>query len=889
LSLPSLADSSQLEPISDSDLRQLQAWNQTGRAYPELRADQLFEQQAANRLRQLAVTYADRSLTYEALLNKTNCLAARLQSLGVAPGAVVGICMDRSLELVIALLAVFKAGGAYLPLDPAFPSDRLAFMLQDASPLLVITESDLRGVLPTNGARLLYINEEEMSESLPSSSEAAMDDPAYVLYTSGTTGKPKGVKVTHRALTNLLTSVASDLQLKSSDVFLATTTISFDISAFEIFAPLISGARLVVAARDVSGDGERLAEAITQWGATFLQATPSGWRILLESGWTGCNSLKMLTAGEPLDRSLAQRLFDRGSELWNFYGPTEATIYATGCRITQELAKISIGKPLANNTALILDADKRRVPIGAVGELYIGGVGVAAGYLNRPQETTRKFISNLLGSEPGKTFYRTGDLARFLPNGDIECLGRSDHQIKLRGYRIELEEIEALLDRHSAVRRSIVKLFHLSEDDQRLIAFIVPANSSSIDAKALRDYVSHLVPAYMVPASFIQLDAFPLTPNRKVDRQALQLPLSYAQEQSKLEVHASSALSGTQQILLDCWKSALKLRKIGLDDNFYELGGHSLLAVRMVADIAVKLGRKIPVSWLVEAPTFRKFADRFHTVPDLSAGTLVAMQTEGSLPPLYLIHHRLGDILVYRAMANCFSPHRPVYGVQAPHDFLDRPQPYPLTTLASEYVREIVKRKVSGPLHLAGYSSGAVLAFEMARQLNESGHTVGLLALIDGEIGHQPSTSAAPAKHWKALVRKLYKVVFKFNDVFALGPKHFFVSRFIYYRLLWGVRNLETSSGPITESITLEQALLLSENTYRAEPYPGSALLLRFRDEAWKVGPNPLMGWHGLIRKGIDAVDVPGGHITGMNTARASHLADILKLHMERIEDSAVR
>jgi amino acid adenylation domain-containing protein len=882
----------QLDAAAEPETRILDTWNRTDHYYPHLRVDQLFQQRVEEAPDDSAITFQGKSATYSELSALSNHLAARLRAAGAGPGALIGICMDRGSEMVAAMLAVLRAGAAYLPLDPAFPPDRIAFMQEDACPLAVITQSHLQEKFSFTAAHVLFLDSWEIKPDLevpppiPTLPEACLDDLAYVLYTSGSTGKPKGVQITHRALTNLLYGVIPCLPLEKADVFLATSTISFDISVFEIFAPLVSGAHLVVAPRSTAVSGELLAEAIRTSGATLLQATPSGWRILVEAGWQGQPGLKMLTAGEPLDRTLAQRLLERGAALWNLYGPTEATIYATGREIGREDTKITVGRLLANYTAYVLDENRKRVPIGAVGELYLGGIGVARGYLNRAGLTAEKFIPdpfNVNGA--AGRLYRTGDLARFWPDGQIELLGRADNQVKLRGYRIELEEIESRLDSHPGVRKAVVKVVDVGEGDQRLVAYVVLRNPGGADDAGLREYAQQGLPGYMVPAAFIAIEAFELTPNGKVDRKVLPAPPA-------IKPLLTAVLSGipTDELELtvfNSWQAALNVPHLGIDDNFFEIGGHSLLAARLFAEIGNRLDLKLPVSLLVEAPTPRLLVDRIRKIRLAPGGCLVPMQTSGSLPPIYFIHHLFGDILIYRTLAECFEPDRPVIGVQAPAGLADRSEPCCLESLAAEYVKEILEQQTTGPFHLAGFSSGSLLAFEMARQLTQARHKVGLLALIDGDIKAAGPALSKSARHAKIAIRKVCKIVFKLGDELKEGPRQFVTKRVRYLWLLWRMRSLAKAPASAVSNLTLEQALLLAENSYRPQPYSGAALLLRFHDEAWEFGPDPLMGWSSLVRAGIEVVDFPGGHLTGMGPARASSLAAVLKNRMENAESGA--
>ena len=455
--------------------------------------------------------------------------------------------------------------------------------------------------------------------------DSSLDDVAYVLYTSGSTGKPKGVQISHRALTNLLVAVSNEVALTSSDVVLATTTISFDISTFEIFAPLIVGAHLVVAPRSVAIDGKLLANAIREYDVTVLQATPAGWQVLLEAGWEGQAGLKMLTGGAPLTWILAQRLLERGAGLWNLYGPTETTVYATGKRIHKD-TKITVGRPLANCTAYVLDEHQQRLPIGAIGELFLGGVCVGVGYLNRPELTSEKFLADPFSSEPGARLYRSGDLARMLPTGEIDVLGRADNQVKLRGYRIELEEVEAVLDSHPSISKSIAKVVNVGDDDQCLVAYVVARDKNRVDEADWREHALRSLPWYMVPSSFAVVDSFLLTPNGKVDRKALpafQFPKPLEMERG-VEVEEDCL----ELTVLHYWRTILNRPDIGLDHDFFLAGGHSLLAMRMLTEMNKKLSLKIPISHLVEAPTARKFAELLMLTKDRS-GTVSGHDATG--------------------------------------------------------------------------------------------------------------------------------------------------------------------------------------------------------------------------------------------------------------------
>ena len=501
------------------------------RAYPctSSLVHRLIEEQAGQRPEAVALVSSGESLTYAELNARANRLARRLRAMGVGPEVLVGLCAGRSARTVVGLLAILKAGGAYVPLDPAYPAERIAFMLQDAQVSVLLTEERLRDQLPGGEARIVCLDSESQTSDQESAANldggASAENLAYVIYTSGSTGKPKGVQITHGALANLLQSMRRLLSINERDALLAVTTLSFDIAALEIFLPLIVGARVELVDREVAADGARLADRLNDPGITFLQATPATWRLLLEAGWQGQPTLKMLCGGEALPRALADRLLDKGAALWNVYGPTETTIWSSAWRVEAGETPISIGRPIANTQFYVLDKRLRAVPVGVIGELYIGGSGLARGYRHRAALTAERFIPDPFGTTPGGRLYWSGDLARWRADGTLECLGRVDHQVKIRGYRVELGEIEAALARHPAVREAAVVGSSGCERRDELGRVHRGARRAEASSAAdLRRWLQGQLPDYMVPSAFVSLEALPLTPNGKVDRQALPDP-----------------------------------------------------------------------------------------------------------------------------------------------------------------------------------------------------------------------------------------------------------------------------------------------------------------------------------------------------------------------------
>jgi len=574
--------------------RVLVEWNNTATYPRSLTVDQQITLQARESPEAIAVSFENDHLTYAALNRRANQLAHYLQSVGVSRNSLVGVMLDRSVDMVVALLGILKAGAAYLPLDPDYPSARLERMLSDARPTLLLTQQAPTTSLPTHGPQILCLDTErwrleEQSDAEPAN-RASAQDLAYVIFTSGSSGGPKGVQVHHAALMNFLN--AMKCHFSRSDVLVAVTTLSFDIAALEIFAPLIVGARTVIVRSEVAANGLSLAAALQQADATLMQATPMTWRLLLQAGWNPGKHVKALCGGEALPQALADRLLDRCSSLWNLYGPTETTIWSAAYKVDHGARTIvPIGKPIANTQIYILDARLQPVPVGVAGELYIGGDGVSVGYLNQAELTQTKFVANPFDESGETRLYKSGDLARFLADGNIEYLGRLDHQVKVNGFRIELAEIEAQLLRHPLVQEAVVNVQEDAPGVKRLVAYIVRRTTSSfefsgppdITISELRNFLKKSLPHFMLPTTCIFMDAFPLTPNGKLDRGALPAPdesrpalaEKYVAPRNRLENELSQA-----------WATTLKLDRVGVKDNFFDLGGASLQSLEVTSRLS---------------------------------------------------------------------------------------------------------------------------------------------------------------------------------------------------------------------------------------------------------------------------------------------------------------
>ncbi|MFF3256840.1 non-ribosomal peptide synthase/polyketide synthase [Actinacidiphila glaucinigra] len=604
-------------PIARLDLatpvehhRMLVEWNDTTREVPLATLPELFQAQAARTPDATAVVFGDTRLTYTELNARANRLARLLVARGVGPEDRVAVLMDRSADLVVALLAVVKAGAAYVPVDPAHPAERIAYVMGDAQPAVVVTTRAVAPMLPKGSVRLV-VDDPETVAAISRRADADLTDaerdtalrpdhPVYVIYTSGSTGRPKGTVVSHHALGNFVAAMSEHLTLDADDALVAVTTVAFDIHTLELYVPLVSGARVVLADRDTARDPRALAELIHRSGATVLQATPAAWQALAAVAPDAIRGLRALVGGEALPPPLARQLTSAAVSVTNLYGPTETTVWSTLAILHPgHGTRVPIGQPLWNTQVFVLDAALRPVPPGVAGELYISGAGLARGYLDRPALTAERFVANPYG-EAGERMYRTGDLARWTTDGHLEYLGRTDHQVKIRGFRIELGEVEAALASHPSVTQAAAVVREDLPGDKRLVGYIVAG--ADVDGAALRAHVSGLLPDYMVPSAIVALDALPLTANRKLDRKALPAPDYTTAATGRGPANAQ------EEILRALAAEVLGLPTVSIDDNFFALGGHSLLATRLISRIRSVFGVEVPIRRLFEAPTLRELA-----------------------------------------------------------------------------------------------------------------------------------------------------------------------------------------------------------------------------------------------------------------------------------------
>ncbi len=691
-----------------------------------------FAATVASRPEAVAVVGADGQLSYRELDEASDRLARRLRSLGARPGTLVAVALDRSTAMLVALLATWKAGAAYVPLDPAYPAERLTLMLEDSAAAVLLTTSDLSVGLPASGAQLLCLDADTAAIAAQPVGSLGVpvtpDDLAYVIYTSGSTGRPKGVMIEHAALGNFLASMALEPGCDADDTLLAVTTLSFDIAALELFLPIVTGARVVLATRPQAMDPAALTGLLADHQVTIMQATPATWQMLVDHGWPGRAGLRILCGGEALPAPLAAALLERCGQLWNMYGPTETTIWSLVARLASAEPPIPIGHPIAATELYVLDRHDALVPVGVAGELLIGGAGLARGYHQRPELTAERFVR--LPVAGGRRLYRTGDLVRWRPDGRLEFLGRIDHQVKIRGFRIELGEVEAALRAHPEVSEAVVVVSAVGDGEPRLVGYVVPAVGSggAADPGELRRSVADRLPGHMVPAAVVRLAAFPRTPNGKLDRKALPAPTADDSGRSEALVAPRDEL---ERQLLAIWRQVLGIEAIGVTDNFFDLGVSSLTAARLFARVDRDFPGRLPLAPVFQAPTVERLADLLRSGGGRSWSSLVPIQTGGDRLPMFGVHGGAGTILLYHDLAKLLGPEQPVYGLQAAGLYGRDPLQSRVVDMAEHYIAELRTVAPRGPYLLAGYCFGGLVAFEMGRQLLAAGEDVPLVVTFN--------------------------------------------------------------------------------------------------------------------------------------------------------------
>ncbi len=897
---------SDLPLMGDAEQHQLLVeWNDTKTGHPQnLCVHQLFEAQVARTPDAIAVVLEDKQLTYGELNSRANQLAHHLRTLGVGPDVPVGICLEQSLEMIVGLLGILKAGGVYVPLDPAYPKERLAFMFEDTRMPVLLTQERLVAALPRHRAKVVCLDSGWQTvtkeESANPVTETVHDNLAYVIYTSGSTGQPKGVLVTHGSIVSHCLDIQSYYGLDSTDRILQCSSLSVDLSLEQILPTLIAGARLILARAEL-WDAAELQRKIAEFGLTVLNIPTPYWQELAAE-WTEVpdsvsNQPRLVVVGgdvmspEALDRW--QKAAVRAVRLINAYGPTEATITATAFEIAPRLAgqttfqKVPIGRPLANREVYILDRYGKPVPVGVPGELYIGGAGLARGYLNRPDLTAEKFVPNPFSGEPGARLYKSGDVARYRLDGNIDYLGRVDHQVKIRGFRIELEEIEAALGQHPAVREAVVLAREEASGDRRLVAYVVAQRESGPTTDDLRGFLKEKLPEYMTPAVFVPLDAMPLTPNGKVDRRGLPSPAGIRPELEKAFVAPRDDL---EVQLAHLWEEVLNVRPIGLRDNFFELGGHSLAAVRLFALIENRLGKRLPLAAVFQGATVEHLAIIFRQQAKSATHTsLVAIQPGGSKRPLFLIHPAGGHVFPYVHLARCLGLDQPCYGLQARGLEKEQDPHTRIEEMATYYIDALQTVQPAGPYLLGGWSMGGVVAFEMAHQLHVQGQRVAFLALLDARIP-DPDENFEDENFEATLLAdfvRYFGLPLDPRKSLARIPKDELLARVLEQAKAAGLVPQDVEASQARPFIELCKADFRATRNYLMHRYPGPVTLFKAAQELAEPSTDPTLGWSRWAAGGVEVHVVPGNHASMVYQPHVEVLAEVIRTCLNYAQSAA--
>ena len=845
----------------------------------------LFREQAQTHPAATALISGSAELTYAELEARSNRLAHYLRKLGVARGHTVGLFLSRSADLVVGLLAVLKAGAAYVPIDPAHPVDRIRYVAANSRLAALLSTGKLHERLGAMTVPTVLLDGEAADiagqpEQAPADGPKAADL-AYVIYTSGSTGKPKGVQIGHRSLMNLLWYSRQRPGITAQDCFLALSTIAFDIATFELLLPLSVGARLVLAGDEQAGNGDAIAQLIERHQVSIVFAAPVTWQVLLLAGWQGRPGLKMLCGGEAMPRQLAESLLRCGGELWNLYGPTETTILSSALKVESGSGPVLLGPPIANTSFHVLDQHGEPVLPGAPGELYIGGEGLAIGYLDLPDLTSGRFLHMHGGGEAPRRLYRTGDIVRTRSGGTLEYLGRADGQIKLRGFRIELGEIETVLLNQPEVAEALTVVLGDATGGS-LVAYVVPAAGHAQGAQlvaVLKSRLALFLPKYMCPSTYVILEGMPRMPNGKVDRRALPPPLA-AQPQ------VTTALSAAEEKVAAIWRGLLEGADIGPESNFFELGGHSLLAAHMLARIEQQFGQRLTLSVLFQEPTVRGLT-RMLTQEDAreyNFRQVIKLQSNGTRAPLIAIN----NTGIYGVLAKKFGSERPFVSLQL-FDPAQKGQAMPgsLEEIAQGYVELIRRVQPEGPYALVGWCVAGTLAFEVARQLDAGGAAVDQLFMIDTEVpryfermgplrrmlGRHSHRLQLIARDWRRMRRNAGSLSGAIGNFLGRRQK---VRQLLRWLGKLPAKEQEAPAATVAEE-HYDQWLLHflhdAVEAYEPGPYAGRVVLFRSAEEPKGRFLDDKLGWLAFTPGGLDVIEIAGDHFSVFRDPGAEDMA----------------
>ncbi|MFN2529809.1 MAG: amino acid adenylation domain-containing protein [Pyrinomonadaceae bacterium] len=877
---------SQLPVLTPGERNQLLTdGNATRTDYPrEECIQQVFEQQVKQTPNSIAAVFKDRQLSYVELDRRANQLAHRLRRLGIGPDKIVGLCVERSLEMLVGVLGILKAGGAYMPLDPTYPSERLSFMLEDSLVTVLLTQERLKEKLSADRAETILLDRDweiiARESEAEGESRCTAESLAYVMYTSGSTGKPKGVCVTHRSVVRLVKNT-NYVRFGQDEVFLQFAPLSFDASTFEIWGSLLNGSRLVVMPPGLVSVAE-LGEILKQHGVTTLWLTAGLFHQMVETKLESLSGVSQLLAGGevlsvPHVELVAREL--SGCQLINGYGPTENTTFTCCYRIKADerfAGKVPIGQPISNTEVYILDNELEMLPRGVVGELCTGGDGLASGYLNDPALTAERFVPHPFSAKPGARLYRTGDRVRYRADGCIEFQGRIDHQIKLRGYRIELSEIEATLREHPAVQDAAVLARDLGQGNEHLVGYVVadlnhPEFQSNSKANELKEHLNKKLPDYMMPGFFVFLEKLPLTPNGKVDRRALPLPNGNRPGREETYLPPRDDL---ERRLARIWEKLFGIDAVGIGDNFFDLGGHSLLAVRLVSEIEREIGQRPPLASFFQAANIESLARLLREgLSSFSWPTLVEIQPSGSKPPLFCVSMPNVNALGYRSLARHLGPDQPVFGLQSQHpeDLDGEYSQVAVDRIATDYLEALRAVRPTGPYQFVGLCRGAHIAHEMARRLEQEGQEVALLGILDTWVGENTYNYFWHLEQYWIRLANLARLGVR-QQLSFLKKKagNALTDLGNHISTVAGAGSPRYKQNPLYD-------LYFPGPDFVPRTYEGRIAVFRVREQPRYRIRDQNLGWSKLARGGVDLHIIPGGHASVLKEPYVQGLAAELK------------
>jgi amino acid adenylation domain-containing protein len=827
---------------------------------------ELFNLQAQERKDEIALisSASSKGYSYGELDSISNQWANELINLGVKAGDLVGLASTRNNEMLIALLAIMKTGAGYVPLDPGFPQDRLNYMVNSSGIGVLLTTKTLSSGFTQNLKRLMIedLMNTNSSNDRPSY-KVKENDTAYVIYTSGSTGLPKGVELSHGAVVNFLKSMSKEPGMDANDRLLAVTTLSFDIAVLELYLPLICGSSLYIASKEEAMDGHSLAEILRKENISVMQATPSTWRLLLASGWKGEKNFKVLCGGEPFPKDLVNTLVPINKEVWNMYGPTETTVWSSCKKLSMNKNIVSIGRPIDNTSIYILDDNLKPLPIGTSGNMFIGGAGLAVGYFGQKDLTDEKFVPNPFRTN--EKMYDTGDLARFHSDGEIECLGRNDGQVKVRGYRIELSEIEVVISSLGIVEECVVITREDRPGDVRIVAYLRSSSSAELNPLEIRSQIGGKLPSYMIPSHFVKMNEFPKTLNNKIDKKNLPSPVPPKTTGSVLvkeDIRVSQVMLEVEQI----WKDILGIESLDRDANFFDIGGHSLIAVEMFSQIHAKYKLNLSLAVFFEAGSLNKFVEYIEKSLNHSTSSslnikandevtsmikplvsnMVAIKPNGNLTPIFCFHGAGGNVMNYAKLAPLVEIDRPIYGFQSPgvdgvSEFANT-----LNELVELYTNELINFKPNGPYILAGGSMGGVLALEVGKKLKSMGNKVEKIIMFD-TLGPGITLDDFSSQNKNLIKDLIDRISYKWEQV---------CNRIKFNLLTYTGGNVPHK---LRYYFVEENNYMLIRN-HKVSEFDGDITLIRVKTDEGGVYSDPSLGWDSSISGKVESIEINGDH-----------------------------